>query len=289
MVKVKDDYKVSQIANFFGISGDAVRFYDKMGIISPGKDQSNQYRYYNWTEFVDMDYVLRLKEINVPLTEIKKMVNEYSIDEIISSLRTHERDVNEELFRLNYARSMTRAYIENFERIKEKDGILEVSISPTMICRNLEMEDKGIMKDFQRIATSEIPCFTFLVGQEGVELLCREKKEAYDYVVRNGTNHAITMIDDGFLSTCTLITENDNFYIFPPRKCIHQMKIVPMSENHSITADIVKYAKENGYTPKDALICRVVGIGSGDNEEVTYYDMWFPIHDEEEPNVETFE
>ena len=52
-IKVKN-YRIGEIASFYGISLDAARLYDKKGILSPVKDTSNNYRSYSREDLVTM-------------------------------------------------------------------------------------------------------------------------------------------------------------------------------------------------------------------------------------------
>ena len=55
-----DDYKVGEIAKFYGVSVDTVRFYDRKGVLRPEKKTDNNYRSYNKEEFITMDYICLL-------------------------------------------------------------------------------------------------------------------------------------------------------------------------------------------------------------------------------------
>lgn len=39
-------YSIHSVAELLGISADAIRLYEKEGLVSPMRDESNGYRYY---------------------------------------------------------------------------------------------------------------------------------------------------------------------------------------------------------------------------------------------------
>lgn len=39
-------YSIHSVAELLGISSDAIRLYEKEGLVSPMRDESNGYRYY---------------------------------------------------------------------------------------------------------------------------------------------------------------------------------------------------------------------------------------------------
>ena len=42
-------YSIHSVAELLGISADAIRLYEKEGLVSPMRDESNGYRYYDAT------------------------------------------------------------------------------------------------------------------------------------------------------------------------------------------------------------------------------------------------
>ncbi len=72
-----DDYKVGEIAKFYGVSVDTVRFYDRKGVLKPEKKSDNNYRTYNKEEFISMDYIMRLRSLGISIENIKKWLPTY--------------------------------------------------------------------------------------------------------------------------------------------------------------------------------------------------------------------
>ena len=52
MQEKKIAYSVGEMAEYFGISRDTLRLYDKMGILSPMKNENNGYRVYSRVDFI---------------------------------------------------------------------------------------------------------------------------------------------------------------------------------------------------------------------------------------------
>jgi Predicted transcriptional regulators len=76
-------YKIHELAGLYGISTDALRLYQKAGLITPAyTDPSTGYRYYGIPEILRLDYILQLKGLNFSLAEIKKALsNRLSVEE----------------------------------------------------------------------------------------------------------------------------------------------------------------------------------------------------------------
>ena len=56
------DYYVKEIADYYGISAQTVRLYDKKGLLPSDKNELNGYRIYTREDIVTMDYICRLKK-----------------------------------------------------------------------------------------------------------------------------------------------------------------------------------------------------------------------------------
>ena len=74
------DYMVSDIAKFYGLSGDTIRHYERKGILPSHKNEKD-YRLFSRADFMLMDYILRLRKMEVPLDEILMLFNDCSFDE----------------------------------------------------------------------------------------------------------------------------------------------------------------------------------------------------------------
>lgn len=73
---MQDLMKISEIADFFGISTKAMRIYEKKGIIKPCKiDAENGYRYYSADQVKQLNALIALQDLGFSLNEIQKIMN----------------------------------------------------------------------------------------------------------------------------------------------------------------------------------------------------------------------
>lgn len=73
----KDDLmKISEIAEFFGVTPKALRLYEQKGIILPCKiDSETGYRYYSADQVKKLNALIELQELGFSLNEIKKIMD----------------------------------------------------------------------------------------------------------------------------------------------------------------------------------------------------------------------
>ena len=82
-------WTIRQMSKMSGLPTDSLRYYDKLGIVSP-KRGDNGYRYYTERDYILLQYIVVMKYARFSLGEIKQ---------IICSL---DMERNDECNRLNY-------------------------------------------------------------------------------------------------------------------------------------------------------------------------------------------
>ncbi|MFD2638890.1 MerR family transcriptional regulator [Piscibacillus salipiscarius] len=89
--------KISQIASFTGLSKDAIRYYEKIGLLHPKIEK--HHRDYNEQDIEVVEIIVKLKDIGFSLKEIKMLLD-----------WSNDTDENKE---------MTNEEIQNLKQIKE--------------------------------------------------------------------------------------------------------------------------------------------------------------------------
>lgn len=69
---------IKDMSDATGIPADTLRYYDKLGIVSP-KRQDNGYRTYNETDYIYLQYVTVMKYANFSLGEIRLIIRSMSM------------------------------------------------------------------------------------------------------------------------------------------------------------------------------------------------------------------
>lgn len=82
-----------------GLSADTLRFYEKEGLLMPERD-SNGYRIYGARDADWIGFILRLKEMGVPLAQIKEYarlrhLGEETVPERFAILQAHKEALAE--------------------------------------------------------------------------------------------------------------------------------------------------------------------------------------------------
>lgn len=96
--------KYLSIGDFSKLSGIARKnliYYDDIGILKPVFVKENGYRYYSYNQLDEVTIIMTLKDLGIPLKEIKNYMENVSPDNFIDLISTQKQKILEELNRLN--------------------------------------------------------------------------------------------------------------------------------------------------------------------------------------------
>jgi MerR family Zn(II)-responsive transcriptional regulator of zntA len=82
-------WTIRQMSELAGLPVDSLRYYDKLGIVSP-KRGDNGYRYYGERDYILLQYIVTMKYARFSLGEIKQIICSFDMER------------NDECNRLNY-------------------------------------------------------------------------------------------------------------------------------------------------------------------------------------------
>lgn len=115
-LRSKDSLKIGDVAKISGVGIEALRFYEKSGLLGrPGRTESG-YRLFNSSVLSRLDFIRRSQLLGFTLEEIKKIIDDkeagrspcrevreivrqrlLEIDDHIKELRRHRRELGEAL------------------------------------------------------------------------------------------------------------------------------------------------------------------------------------------------
>ena len=151
-------FHIGELSNLFNISVDSIRYYEKMGLITPVRNPDNGYREYTEEDILLLNRIKMLRMLDIPVSDIRKIL--YEKEALTSVLNTHLLKIKEEENRLrqNYFlceelikmdMSVTdlseemldkmvsgkEEYIYQLERIKRQDRIQKIfDTSKLIVC-----------------------------------------------------------------------------------------------------------------------------------------------------------
>ena len=94
---MKEKYLIGEVSKLFNITRDTLLHYDKIGLLSPKKDDKNGYRYYNIEDLNYLTDIIFYKSLNLSLKDIHKAIKDSSPEEILNLIKEKEIYIKKEL------------------------------------------------------------------------------------------------------------------------------------------------------------------------------------------------
>lgn len=113
---------ISAFAKLSGISRKNLIYYDEIGILKPALVKENGYRYYSDNQIEEVSIILALKDLDIPLKEIKSYIENVSPDNLINLIAAQREKILDELNRLNQMNYIIEQRISNAPMISSIDS-----------------------------------------------------------------------------------------------------------------------------------------------------------------------
>lgn len=119
-MKRKDEnlYTTGAFAKYFGIKKDTLFYYDEIGLFSPAFIGENGYRYYTASQISPFGTLLALREMNVPLCQVREYFEEPSIEKLEIMAARQMEQLEEEIRRRKEIYSIFKRILQETEEGK---------------------------------------------------------------------------------------------------------------------------------------------------------------------------
>ena len=106
---------IREFADITGLNEATLRYYDKIGLLSPNYRGKNNYRYYSFKQTNIVDYIKVLIKIGVPLATITREMNGRTPKTVLALLIGQHNILDSRLSELQEAYSLMHTYIKNIQ------------------------------------------------------------------------------------------------------------------------------------------------------------------------------
>ena len=130
-------YRIGQAAEMAGMTSEALRHYDRIGLVRPSeRDGQSNYRYYTKQDIVRLNTIQALRLMDLSLEEIKEVLSYDRLDKIIAFLDKAQVSADDKIARLQYAKAkieLARADYEKKLQCHEEAGDLFTRAIPERV------------------------------------------------------------------------------------------------------------------------------------------------------------
>jgi len=116
--------RIGEIAKRAGVTPRTIRYYESLGLLSPGERQGSGFRYYTETELAKLQKINALKELGLSLDEITSVIPLYFEDpsglqskrKILEILQGHLQETEDKIDALQQFRDDLRIKIDRIQQ-----------------------------------------------------------------------------------------------------------------------------------------------------------------------------
>lgn len=113
---------IGQFAALHGINKKTLMWYDEIGLFKPAAvNPENGYRCYNYHQSPILETILLLRELDVPLTEIRDFMKNRSAENMKCLLEERIADLDRQLMHLNAVQKTLQSHRQNMETLLSMD------------------------------------------------------------------------------------------------------------------------------------------------------------------------
>ncbi len=114
---MKNYFSIGEAAKAVHTTTETLRHYDRIGLVKPSKkDEWTNYRYYTEQDIVRLNTVRALQLMDLPLQEIKKVLEYDNLEKIADFLAQAEVKADEKIAALQYSKSKIQLAKTDYEK-----------------------------------------------------------------------------------------------------------------------------------------------------------------------------
>lgn len=260
-------YTISEIARLLKIGTDAIRFYEKKGLVHPQTNPNNQYRIYTIQNILELLDIIYYRHLDMPIADIQSIFTTGS-KETMYELMLHKKEETEK--RIRYEQQLLKkiSYLTAlYESVETNENICSMKQFPeSIILFESEKKSDFFMHQIQHFTTDQF-------------VLCSLFKEYILESTNIHENKTFITIEKQILEDLKMPFEESSI-VRHEQTCI--FLLIQMNDSTISMKDIqplLDYAKEHKYTCEPCIFTREIPLTSYADENNYYAEIYIPIRD----------
>lgn len=126
-------YRIGELADFFGMTKEGVRYLERQGIVCSERDEKNGYRYFSRTEISRFKQIKRYQGLGFSLEEAHRLVVETRREEAVGELTRKQHELAQKAQQIERMQRFLSMQREVAERLLNMQEHIWLSERPEMI------------------------------------------------------------------------------------------------------------------------------------------------------------
>lgn len=272
MLKLK--FTIGEVSNILNIPIDTLRYYDKIGLLSPQRDL-NKYRYYYLEQLDSLITIRMLRAMDVPIERIHALLTDDSLNDMHELLVSKQKDIDRQLTYLKNLSQKLDFLKDKFQHFEESDVIELVQSNPSWVLLTdsvMESTDKKLGSKVQQQLSKISAHQEWLAFCHIISIVSKDN-------LLTGNYHSY--LNNGILSTFPMEDDEGVFMRLEPCFCARKCVVIS-KEGYTALDD--HYEKMKTFIHKRGL--KIAGnsleINLYNQYNNHYIEIYIPVIDKEE-------
>lgn len=260
-------YTIREVADLIGISTDAIRLYEKEGLVSPLRDPNNGYRYYGPNEIQHIMGIHLYRQLDTSLAEIRDLYRTSSLAEISNHFAGLINQTEQEIAKLENRLKKLHFMKQHLETLQEGLHTCSIRELPTLYLLYQQDFSKTLYENMKTVLTSPIFsfgnfCYTLKTNDTGTY-----SPHALEFAIR-----------EPMMKVCPWTDKASSFKKISECRCLYTVITAPhLNGVEWDLRQLYAYAKEHNITCGSEAYSFYVYSLFAENSIIDYYEVYLPI------------
>lgn len=252
-------FTVGEVSKILNISIDTLRYYDKIGLLSPRSRGSNKYRYYEISQLDTLITIKMLRAMEISVEKIHSILSESELNNIYTLISEKRLEVDN---KRNYLELLVKKldFLERSFKDFENVDCIEIVRRPKywafLTDSIMESSDSKLPENIES-KIKDIAQYKEWIG------LCHTVSIVSKENILNGNYHSY--LHNGIISTFDFEVENSTFEVINSTQCIKKCIIIDLDNYSNL---------DNHYNQMKEYIKRRNLKITGDSLEINIYNQY---------------
>ncbi len=264
---MKNRYTIHEVGALLGISTDAIRLYEKEGLVTPIRDPQNGYRYYEPLEVQRIMGIYLYRQLNVSIAEIRHLLTIPSLSGIADEFSTLISNAETEIEHLQKKIEKLRFMKQHLERLNEgihTYSIQELPTSYTLYHQDFSQIRYANMKDILNSPIFSFGNFCYTLKPDASDQF---QARALQFLIR-----------EPMMKVSPWNNDRASFPKIDACRCLYTVTSTPVySELHWDLDGLLAYAKEHGYHCASHAYAFYVFSIIPEDTVMDFYEIYLPL------------
>ncbi|MDO4166387.1 MAG: MerR family transcriptional regulator [Eubacteriales bacterium] len=124
----KSTFRIGELSKLFDIGVDSIRYYEKVGILNPLRNEENNYRLYTIEDVRKLTMIRELLNLNFSTEQIKSFDDNRNVENTKELLAQELNILNEEIVKLYEKRNSIETRLYSLRRNLAKDASEQIKV-----------------------------------------------------------------------------------------------------------------------------------------------------------------